>query len=125
MSECGRLASGLGRELHFVRRRGQAHVCRERKVIGRLLGEPGVMNRQVRDQAHGPTENSVERKNRPSRRKAEYRWRNPEHRFENAERGTAAAAPLVEIAEQDGRHARQVEKRVEKRAGLIHPGKTK
>ena len=83
------------------------------------------MNCQVRDQARGPTENSVERKNRPSRGKAEYRWRNPEHRFENAERGTAAAAPLVEIAEQDGRHARQVEERVEKRAGLIHPGKTK
>ena len=30
---------------------------------------------------------------------------------------------LVEIAEQDGRHARQFEERVEKRAGLIHPWK--
>ena len=55
-----RLASGLCRELHFRHGEGQPHIRGEREMIGRLLGG-GVVNRQVRDQARGPTENSVER----------------------------------------------------------------
>src|ERR1700683_4657451 len=94
-------------------------------MIGRLQGERGVVNRQVGDHARWPAENSIERENRPPRRKAENGRGDPERRLEQAERGTAPPAPLVEIAEQDGRHARQSQEYVEQRSGLIQSRQTK
>lgn len=89
-------------------------------MIRCLPRERRIVNRDIRNQAGGPTKNAIERQHRPSRWKARDRRGDAKCRFKNTEGGPTAAAPFVEIAKQNCLHWRQALESRQKCVGLVH-----